>query len=81
MIDELGSTLFSGNQLELLKKKSAIGLQLKQQLLLIAMSLDDFVQLNLSIRVSHIILMNIRGTKNKTNSTISSQYNDISLIF
>ena len=64
MIDELGSTLFSGNQLEMVKKKSAIGLQLKQQLLLIAMSLDDFVQLNLSIRVSHIILMNIRGTKN-----------------
>ena len=53
MIDELGSALCSGNQHDLVTKISALELMLKQQVPLIAISLDDFVQLNSAIKVFH----------------------------
>ena len=51
LIDELGSALCSGNKFDILAKKSDLEVVLKQQLMFIATSLDDFVQLNASIRV------------------------------
>ena len=53
VIDELGSALCSGNQHDLVTKISALELMLKQQVPLIAISLDDFVQLNSAIKVFH----------------------------
>ena len=56
LIDELGSALCSGNKFDILATKSDLEHVLKQQLILIAMSLDAFVQLNASIRVIPIII-------------------------
>ena len=53
MIDELGSALCSGKQHDLVFKITALELMLKQQVPLIAISLDDFVQLNSAIKVFH----------------------------
>ena len=53
MIDELGSALCSRKQHDFVTKISALELMLKQQVPLIAISLDDFVQLNSAIKVFH----------------------------
>ena len=51
MIDELGSALCSGKQHDLVTRISALEFLFKEQAQLIAISLDDFVQLNSAIRV------------------------------
>ena len=53
VIDELGSALCSRKQHDFVTKISALELMLKQQVPLIAISLDDFVQLNSAIKVFH----------------------------
>ena len=47
----MGSALCSGIEFDILAKMSDLEVVLKQQLMIIATSLDDFVQLNACVRV------------------------------
>ena len=53
LIDELGSALYSKNEEQLTKQKEALEIILKHQISLIAMSLDEFVSLKTTTRVSN----------------------------
>ena len=53
LIDKLGSALYSKNEEQLKKEKESLEIILKHQISLIAMSLDEFVSLKTSTRVSN----------------------------